>query len=67
VNVAVEEGFPANVILDTATEESVDLITMATHGRSGLRRWVYGSITEKILRSANCAMLVVRPPKHKLN
>jgi len=34
---------------------------MATHGRTGLRRWVYGSITEKVMRGANCSMLIVRP------
>lgn len=38
-----------------------DLICMATHGRSGLQRWVLGSITERVLQSAKLPVLVVRP------
>ncbi len=34
---------------------------MATHGRTGVQRWVYGSITEKVLQSVNTSLLVVRP------
>jgi nucleotide-binding universal stress UspA family protein len=34
---------------------------MATHGRTGLLRWVYGSVTEKVLHSVNTSLLVVRP------
>jgi nucleotide-binding universal stress UspA family protein len=53
---------PAAVsILECAESQGVDLIAMATHGRSGLRRWVYGSVTEKVLRGASHSMLVVRP------
>jgi nucleotide-binding universal stress UspA family protein len=61
------EGPVAQAILAFAKQLDAHLIVMSTHGRTGLRRWVYGSITEKILRSANCAMLVVRPPLHELN
>ena len=48
-------------------EKQIDLISIATHGYSGLKRWTYGSVTEKILRKADCAMLVVRPPLEALN
>jgi nucleotide-binding universal stress UspA family protein len=54
-------GPAAQSILEVAQTHHIDLIAMATHGRTGLRRWVYGSVTEKVLRSAGRAMLVVRP------
>jgi nucleotide-binding universal stress UspA family protein len=53
-------GDPASAILDHAREAGVDLIAMATHGRSGLSRWAMGSVTERVLRSAPVPMLVVR-------
>jgi nucleotide-binding universal stress UspA family protein len=62
IETAVAEGPPARVILEFVEENQVDLLVMATHGRSGIRRWVYGSVTEKCLHNTACAMLVVRPP-----
>ena len=59
---AVVSGKPADCILEFIEERQIDLVSIATHGYSGLRRWAYGSVTEKILRKADCAMLVVRPP-----
>lgn len=52
----------AENILDTADQGDIQLIAMATHGRSGWRRWIYGSVTEKILHRGCCSMLVVPPP-----
>ena len=66
VETAVVKGDPAQAILTYAEENSYDLIAMATHGYSGLRRWVYGSVTEKVLRKACSAMLVVRLPTELL-
>lgn len=57
---AIVMGFPADEILDYAAKEQIDLIAMSTHGRTGLSRWVYGSVTEKVLRGTEHAMLVVR-------
>lgn len=67
IHVSFAEGPTAQCILDFAEGQHTDLIVMATHGRTGLRRWLYGSVTEKILRGAHCHMLVVRPPDSKLN
>jgi len=59
--IRVIEGFPeADAIIDFADQESVDLIVMSTHGRSGISRWVYGSVAEKILHHAPCPVLLVR-------
>jgi nucleotide-binding universal stress UspA family protein len=65
IDTAVVTGSPAQSILEYVEANQVDLIVMATHGRTGIRRWVYGSVTEKCLHNSACAMLIVRPPKEK--
>jgi nucleotide-binding universal stress UspA family protein len=67
INHEVRSGPAANAILEYAENHAIDLIAMATHGRTGLRRWVYGSVTEKVLRAADYSMLVVRPRADALN
>jgi nucleotide-binding universal stress UspA family protein len=59
VAVQVREGSAAEEILSVAASESPDLIVMATHGRSGVRRLLLGSVTEKIVRTAPCPVLAV--------
>lgn len=54
-------GEPSRTIVDFAEARHINLVVMATHGRTGFQRWVHGSIMEKVLRTAPCAMLVVRP------
>lgn len=56
----------ATAILDYAHENGADLIVMATHGRTGLERWAYGSVTEKVLRAGIASMFIVRPPSKEL-
>lgn len=63
VKTAVREGNPAKVILEFARVNEIDLICMTTHGRTGLQRWTYGSVTEKVLRGSECATLIVRSPE----
>ena len=53
-------GDAAKSILETAEKVGAELIVMATHGRSGVRRLVLGSVTEKVVRAAACPVLVVR-------
>jgi nucleotide-binding universal stress UspA family protein len=60
VKVVVETGLVAETIIEFAQEQSVDLIVMATHGRSGLQRWVFGSVADKVLRGADVPVLLVR-------
>lgn len=57
----IENGDPAQTILDSCHHHEVDLIVMATHGRTGLARVVTGSVTEAVLRQAPVPLLVVRP------
>jgi nucleotide-binding universal stress UspA family protein len=57
----VEIGIPYQKIVETATAESVDLIVMATHGRTGLSHLFLGSVAERVLRLAPCPVLTIRP------
>jgi nucleotide-binding universal stress UspA family protein len=56
----VAEGYPADVILETARTEGATLIAMSTHGRSGLARWFMGSTAEKVARASHVPLLLVR-------
>ncbi len=56
------EGQPADSLADYATKNGVDLIIISTHGRSGVSRWVWGSVADRILRSACVPVLMVRAP-----
>lgn len=58
-------GIAHSEIVKTAKELDVDLITLATHGRTGLRHLVFGSTAEKIIRLAPCPVLVVKHPEHE--
>lgn len=55
------EGKPAEEIVKIADEESASLIVIATHGYSGFHRFVFGSVTERVVRTARCPVLTVRP------
>ena len=52
-------GVPYEKILETVGAESVDLIVMATHGRTGLRHLLMGSVTERVVRLAPCPVLTM--------
>jgi nucleotide-binding universal stress UspA family protein len=54
-------GRAAEVILDYASKNKVDLIIMSTHGRSGVSRWAFGSITDRVLRHSAVPVLIVSP------
>jgi nucleotide-binding universal stress UspA family protein len=56
----VLKGYPAAEIVDAAQELPESLITITTHGRSGAKRWLLGSVTERVIRHAGCPVLIVR-------
>lgn len=60
VQTFVAAGDPAHEILEIAGREGVDLVIMATRGRSGLVRGLLGSVTDRVLRESRCPVLVVR-------
>lgn len=61
----VLEGPVSESILDAAAAQEIDLIVMSTHGRSGLGRWIFGSVANKVLQGAPCPMLIVRPQRQR--
>ncbi|MCS7054964.1 MAG: universal stress protein [Thermoflexales bacterium] len=61
ITTAVLEGPVADAILDRAEETNADLIVMSTHGRSGMERWLLGSVAEKVVRGARIPVMLVRP------
>ena len=59
------EGEAASQILDVCASEHADLIALGTHGRSGFSRWAMGSVAERVLRSTEVPLLLVRAPSPK--
>jgi nucleotide-binding universal stress UspA family protein len=57
----VPSGQPAAAILDAAAQRGADIVAMATHGRGGVSRLLFGSTTDAVLRASRRPMLVVRP------
>ncbi|MBR3112780.1 MAG: universal stress protein [Methanobrevibacter sp.] len=55
----IREGSPAKVILEVAKEEDIDLIVMGSSGKSGFDRFIMGSVADKVVNSAKCAVLVI--------
>ena len=58
----VMPGAEAKEIIKLADELYVDVVAMSTHGRSGVGRWVFGSITDRVLHEGNTPLLLVRTP-----
>ena len=56
-------GHPVQKLIDYAKEQTIDLIVMATHGRSSVEHMLLGGTTEKLVRSAPCSVLVIRRRK----
>ena len=65
VRVHVRIGVPYEQILDVAEESSADLVVIGTHGRTGVRRVLLGSVSERVVRLANCPVYVVRPKTYE--
>lgn len=61
----VEEGSPAHCIAVEAEAKPDTLIAMASHGRSGITRWVLGSVTDKVLQDTPCPLLIIRADENQ--
>ncbi len=57
----VEGGKPAAVICDFVRDEGIDLVVMSTHGRTGLARFLFGSVAQKVLQSVRVPVMLIRP------
>lgn len=61
----IHSGSPAQAICDFAeSEEGINLIVMSTHGRTGLSRWLVGSVAQKVMKNTRCPVTLVQPDKH---
>jgi nucleotide-binding universal stress UspA family protein len=58
----MKDGNAGHEILETAKSEAVDLIVIATHGMSGLHHYLHGSVAQRVIHHAPCAVLLVRFP-----
>ena len=63
VKIKLSVGSAAEEIIKATNEINADLVAMSTHGRSGLTRWAFGSVTDKVLRAGNVPVFLVRAPK----
>lgn len=61
---AVVEGSPKAEIVRYARQQDIDLIVLATHGRTGLSHVFMGSVAENVVRTASCPVLTLRPERH---
>ena len=62
VDVTVDTGVPVEVIREYLQRHPIDLIVMGTHGRTGLRRVIAGSVAERLVRLSNVPVLTIRHP-----
>ncbi|RMF89979.1 MAG: universal stress protein [Methanobacteriota archaeon] len=60
VKTLLKEGSPAREIVNTAEDEKADLIVMGTSGRTGLDRFLLGSVSEKVLRAAHTPVMIIK-------
>jgi nucleotide-binding universal stress UspA family protein len=62
VTPALDEGDPKSKIIDVAAEWNADLIVLGSHGRTGLDRFLMGSVADSVARHASCSVEIVRLP-----
>ena len=55
-------GNPAEQIIKFANNSGIDLIIISSHGRTGITRWAYGSVADKIMRAVAIPVMIIRPP-----
>lgn len=67
IRTAVPRGKPTEAILEYAADHDADLLVMGAHGRTGLNRYIAGSVTERVVRLANIPVLAVRTPERNGN
>jgi nucleotide-binding universal stress UspA family protein len=65
ISIKVLPGEAAQQLVEYIEKCGADLLIIATHGRSGISRWVWGSVADKLLRSSCIPVFVVRPPECK--
>lgn len=62
--IAISKGDPADEICRIALKERIDMVITATHGKSGIKRLLIGSVTEKLMKTLHCPLLVLHTQEH---
>lgn len=57
----IRQGAIAETILQTASQIKADVIVMSTHGRSGIKRWLLGSVADRVVTHSNTPVMLIRP------
>ena len=65
VEAIVIQGIPFAEIISTAREKEIDMIVICSHGRTGIKHMMLGSVSEKVVRKAPCPVLTVRQTDHE--
>jgi nucleotide-binding universal stress UspA family protein len=60
VETHVREGDPAEVLIDVANEQNADLIVVGSRGLAGIKRFLLGSVSNKVSHHASCSVMIVR-------
>lgn len=55
----------ASIICDYINSEDIDLVVMSTHGRTGIQRWLFGSVTHKVMQGIHIPVMLIRPDKNE--
>ena len=63
VSRTIANGHPAEVLTATTAEADTDLVVVGARGLGGVKRWLLGSVSENVLRSARCSVLIVKGPR----
>lgn len=63
VESVVLEGYPASTIIDEAAARGVDAVFVGSHGWSGIKRFLMGSVATNVVKNAGCSVMVVRRPR----
>lgn len=61
----IVEGHPATTIVDVAQERKVDAIFVGSHGWSGIKSFLMGSVASKVLKNASCSVMIIRPEREE--
>ena len=64
--IIIRQGAPADIISRLASEQRSDLVITATHGKAGFKRFLLGSVTEKLIKTLHCPLLVLPSQEHDL-
>ena len=64
--IIISQGTPADTISRLASEQQADMVIIATHGKAGFKRILLGSVTEKLIKTLDCPLLVLPPQEHDL-